>query len=106
MQSGPGDFLSFNLVNNNNNNNCLKSNIQCIEIRVHVKYLQLRHCSVLHMKLVSPSLVGYHRVLLCFLVVIGFLCVVVLLLVYCSLVGKFQQIGLLLFSHVLKCRLV
>ena len=44
---------------------------------------------------------GYHRVLLCFFVVIGFLCVGVLLLVYCSLVGKFQQIGLLLFSNVL-----
>ena len=40
------------------------------------------------MKLVSLSLVGYHWVLLYFLVVIGFICVVVLLLIYCSLVRR------------------
>ena len=44
----------------------------------------------------SPMILSCDRVSLCF----------VLLLVYCSLVGQYQQIGWLLFPHVLKFPLV
>ena len=42
-------------INNNNNNNCLKSNIQCIEIRVQwTVHLGSSH---MHVHAVTPKLV-------------------------------------------------
>ena len=43
----PHDPAFDTINNNNNNNNCLKSNIQCIEIRVHPHHLQLPNRSVM-----------------------------------------------------------
>ena len=43
------------VVDNNNNNNCLKSNIQCIEIRV--QWTVHRGSSHMHVHAVTPKLV-------------------------------------------------
>ena len=49
-----GDF-NTDFDNNNNNNNCLKSNIQCIEIRVQwTVHLGSSH---MHVHAVTPKLV-------------------------------------------------
>ena len=47
-QTMKGVQLHYLYNNNNNNNNCLKSNIQCIEIRVQwtvYMYLKDKNCS-------------------------------------------------------------
>ena len=79
MQSGPGNFLSFNLAK-----------------ALFSSSYEIGESITGGISSGSSMILSCDRVSLCF----------VLLLVYCSLVGKYQQIGWLLFSHVLKCRLV